>query len=107
VFYVEGGCNFEARLGRTWLDNFVRHLTCMLSNLLSLLELGALLPIHIMTVATTSIFVRQVLPSSIIQMAFEPIQYSDGDNPWVVVRKCTNGKSAFVKMQLFDIIVCT
>jgi hypothetical protein len=52
----------------------------------SLIELIAILPIHFVTVVSTSIFLRRVLPDHIVSLALEPVDYSDEENPWIVVR---------------------
>jgi hypothetical protein len=60
----------------------------------------ALVPTHIVTVVTTFVFVKRILPTYIVEMAFEPIEYLDGENPWVMVRNSTvTGRMSFVESQ--------
>jgi hypothetical protein len=56
----------------------------------SLLELAVVLPIHLATVFSTSVFFRRVFPESVVSIALESIEYSDGKNPWIVV-SCSSG----------------
>jgi hypothetical protein len=51
----------------------------------SLVDLIVIQPIHMVSIVSTSVFLRRVLPDNIVSMALEPIEYSDSENPWIVV----------------------
>lgn len=78
----------------TWADGFfyfaAAYNCCIVFFCLlhSLLELLAILPIHVIAMVSTSVFLRQVLPVSITEVALDSIEYSDGENPWIVVSPC-------------------
>lgn len=57
----------------------------------SLLELVAVLPIHVVTVVSTAVFLRHTFPKEVALVALEPIEFADGANPWIVVRSSTVG----------------
>lgn len=50
----------------------------------SLIELGILLPIHIAAVVSTLVFLRTFLPNSFVHVILEPLEYADGENPYIV-----------------------
>ena len=51
----------------------------------SLFELLVILPIHVVCIVSTSVFVRRVLPDSIASLALEPVDYSIDGRLWAVV----------------------
>lgn len=53
---------------------------------LSLREMCLCLAIHFVCTLSTFRIVKLVLPSNVVSLALEPIEYSQG-NPWFVVRK--------------------
>lgn len=78
-----------------WLLLWVRDRTGVLPNVpirmceyvmgrISLVELVAVLPIHVVTVVSTAVFLRRILPTDVSLVALEPIEFSDGANPWIV-----------------------
>jgi hypothetical protein len=52
---------------------------------ISLVELVAIVPIHFVTIVSTSIFLQRIFPEHLASLALEPIAYSDRENPWIVV----------------------
>ena len=70
-------------------DYFLSHCDPTWFNCYSLLDLIAVLPIHLVTVVSTAVFLRHILPTDVSLVALEPIEYSDGANPWIVVSLST------------------
>ena len=44
------------------------------------LELFAIIPIHVVCIVSTSIFLRSILPDSIASLALDPIEYGTGND---------------------------
>ena len=57
----------------------------------SLVELVFVLPIHVVTVVSTAVFLRHILPTDVSIVALEAIEFSDGVNPWIVVSSIIPG----------------
>ena len=51
----------------------------------SLMDFGTVLPAYVAVTLSLCVFLQTVLPDDIVPVALDPVQYSDGVNPWIVV----------------------
>lgn len=83
--------------GHPWILYWVRDKTGVLPNVpirfceymlgrIPLKQLLVVIPLHLVCIVSTSVFLRYILPTSISSVAFETISYSNDGNPWIVVR---------------------
>lgn len=86
------------RIRYVWVLSFIEFLpavdsflpgsqTPLLVFLISLKELVIIQPVHLVTMVSTLQFLRKVLPEHLLSLALEPIEYSNDENTWTVVRK--------------------
>eukprot|EP00980_Cylindrotheca_fusiformis_P007243 scaffold1525_cov142-Cylindrotheca_fusiformis.AAC.43 len=49
-----------------------------------LVDFATIVPVYPAVTLSLSVFLRTVLPDDIASLALDPIQYADGENPWIV-----------------------